>query len=108
MACQDWASTKAAYRFLSKECVHEHVILEGHFLSTRERFGATAGPMLILHDTTMFSFQRNHHDLIGITNKVYAGKDKDGRHTSRAQCGIQMHSSLAVIPEGMPLGLAAV
>ncbi len=32
MACQDWASTKAAYRFLSNERVSEQEILSGHFL----------------------------------------------------------------------------
>lgn len=108
LACQDWANTKAAYRFLSNERVHEDVILEGHFHATRDRFGATTGPILILHDTTMFSFQRDNHEPIGIINKVYAGKDKDGRHKSHTQCGIQMHSSLAVTPEGVPLGLAAI
>jgi len=31
-ACQDWASTKAAYRFLSNGRVDEEKILAGHFL----------------------------------------------------------------------------
>src|SRR5271167_1789450 len=30
-ACQDWASTKAAYRFLSNERISEEKILAGHF-----------------------------------------------------------------------------
>jgi hypothetical protein len=30
-ACQDWASTKAAYRFLSEDRVSEYDILSGHF-----------------------------------------------------------------------------
>jgi len=30
-ACQDWANTKAAYRFLSNERVTEREILAGHF-----------------------------------------------------------------------------
>jgi Transposase DNA-binding len=30
-ACQDWASTKAAYRFLANGKVGEHAILAGHF-----------------------------------------------------------------------------
>src|SRR5271154_5983400 len=52
-ACQDWASTKAAYRFLSNARVSEEKILAGHFLCTRERFAATrAAPVLVLHDTT--------------------------------------------------------
>ncbi len=40
-ACQDWANTKAAYRFLDNENVSESEILEGHFQSTAERFAAT-------------------------------------------------------------------
>src|SRR5260370_42023974 len=42
-ACQDWASTKAAYRFLSNERVNEEKILAGHFACTHERFSAAAG-----------------------------------------------------------------
>ena len=52
-ACQDWAATKAAYRFLSNERINEEKILAGHFFCTRERTaGAHAGPVLVLHDTT--------------------------------------------------------
>lgn len=36
-ACQDWASTKAAYRFFSNDRVNEKEILSGHFQSTHER-----------------------------------------------------------------------
>ena len=38
LACQDWANTKAAYRFFSNDRVTEKEILSGHFQSTRERF----------------------------------------------------------------------
>src|ERR1700733_10480538 len=54
MACQDWANTKAAYRFFSNERVSEKEILEGHFSSTRARAAVVKGPLLILHDTTEF------------------------------------------------------
>ena len=37
-ACQDWANTKAAYRFFGNDRVSEANILAGHFASTRERF----------------------------------------------------------------------
>lgn len=83
MACQDGANTKAAYRFLANENVHEDVILEGHFRATRERFKAAKGLMLVLHDTTNFSFQRDKPLAVDITNKSYTGKDKQGRPTSR-------------------------
>ena len=42
-ACQDWASTKAAYRFFSNDRVDEEAILSGHFEATRDRFAATDG-----------------------------------------------------------------
>jgi hypothetical protein len=57
-ACQDWANTKAAYRFFSNERVDEHDILSGHFQATRDRVSVTEGLLLVLHDTTEFSFQR--------------------------------------------------
>src|SRR5271156_5473704 len=41
LVCQDWANTKAAYRFLSNHRVTEGDILAGHFQSTHERFAAT-------------------------------------------------------------------
>ncbi|EHA1940723.1 hypothetical protein JKH05_004394 [Salmonella enterica] len=40
-ACQDWAGTKAAYRFLSNPNVDESAILQGHFESTRQRASNT-------------------------------------------------------------------
>lgn len=58
LACQDWANTKAAYRFFANERVTEEDILAGHFRSTRERFGGVDGPMLVLHDTTQLSYRR--------------------------------------------------
>ena len=104
-ACQDWANAKAAYRFFSNGRVTEANILAGHFASTRERFSATSGfPILVLHDTTEFSFTREHVSSIGILKKLtvgYAGK----YHTT---CGILMHSSLVATATGLPLGLAAI
>ncbi|WP_338028039.1 transposase DNA-binding-containing protein, partial [Bradyrhizobium oropedii] len=48
--CQDWANTKAAYRFFSNERVSEADVLSGHFKSTRERIAAAKGSVLVLHD----------------------------------------------------------
>lgn len=31
LACQDWANTKAAYRFFANPRINEAAILEGHF-----------------------------------------------------------------------------
>ena len=47
-ACQDWANTKAAYRFLDNSRISEAEILEGHFQATYERFTASPGTILVL------------------------------------------------------------
>ncbi|WP_456671062.1 IS4/Tn5 family transposase DNA-binding protein [Bradyrhizobium sp. USDA 3240] len=70
MVCQDWANTKAAYRFFSNERVGEADILSGHFKATRERIAAAKGPVLVLHDATEFSYQRERPDLIGMIKRI--------------------------------------
>jgi hypothetical protein len=108
-ACQDWAATKAAYRFLSNTRVDEEKILAGHFLCTRERFAVSAdSPVLVLHDTTEFSYHRDDPAAVGILKKLaspYARGGQPGHHTT---CGVLMHSSLVVTTDGLPLGLAAI
>jgi hypothetical protein len=108
LACQDWTNTKAAYRFLSNGRVNETAILAGHFQATRERFAATNGPILVLHDTTEFSYTREAKEAIGILYKSCGRKDKDGRPRLHTLCGILMHSSLVVTADGLPLGLASI
>ena len=108
LACQDWANTKAAYRFFDNDRVSEAEILAGHFEATRDRVAATDGPILVLHDTTEFSFKRGDTDAVGVTRKAVAGAYRDGTIRYYTACGILMHSSLAVTTEGLPLGLAAV
>ena len=108
LACQDWTNTKAAYRFLSNGRVNEAAILAGHFQATRERFAVADGPILVLHDTTEFSYTRESAQPIGILHKSFAGRGKDGRPRLHTVCGILMHSSLAVTAEGLPLGLVAI
>src|SRR5436189_2682695 len=108
MACQDWANTKAAYRFFSNERVSENDILAGHFQATRDRFQATDGLALVLHDTTEFSFQRERPELIGNIGVSAGRRDNTGRPHLHTVCGILMHSSLVITAEGLPLGIAAV
>src|SRR5229473_1522142 len=108
LACQDWANTKAAYRFFPNDRINEAAILAGHFQSTRGRFAAADGPILVLQDTTEFSYQRARPDGIGLTYRINSGKDKAGRFRMHTVCGLLMHSSLAVTTEGLPLGLAAI
>jgi hypothetical protein len=105
-SAQDWANTKAAYRFLSNDRVNEHDILAGHFQATQARFQAAGGTVLVLHDTTELCFRREDGREIG-----YLGNSVS-RSVSRPQshkvCGMLMHSSLAVTTEGLPLGVAAI
>ena len=108
LACQDWASTKAAYRFLDNSRVDENAILAGHLQATRSRFAHSDGLALVLHDTTEFSYQRTRHESIGKTHKTLVRKGQGGRPRMHTVCGILMHSSLVVTTDGLPLGLAAV
>ncbi len=101
-ACQDWAATKAAYRFFSNTRVDEGLILAGHLAATKARFAVTTGPTLVLHDTTEFSFSRDNPDAVGQISLI------KGRHATHNVCGVLMHSSLVLAPQGVPLGLAAV
>jgi len=108
IACQDWAGTKAAYRFFDNAKVDEAEILEGHFRATLGRMPQGAEPVLVLHDTTEFSYKREDVDAIGRTTTTFTGRDKDGRPRIRTVCGILMHSSMVVTTDGLPLGLSAV
>ncbi len=74
LVCQDWANTKAAYRFLSNARVSEADILAGHFDATRERIAATPeAPVLMLHDTTEFSWQRDSAQAVGVELTLFHG-----------------------------------
>lgn len=108
LVCEDWANTKAAYRFLSNDRVSEAKILAGHFQSTRERFAASEGPVLVLHDTCEFTYKREDIEAVGKTRIGVAGARPDGRPRHYTACGILMDSSLVVTAEGLPLGLSAI
>lgn len=105
LACQDWAATKAAYRFFDNPRVDESIILAGHFAATAARIAATKGLILVLHDTTEFSFQRAQPEAIGKTRKLPSCRIGQQPIT---KCGLLMHASLAVTSQGKPLGLMAV
>jgi hypothetical protein len=106
-ACQDWAATKAAYRFFDNDRVTEQGVLAGHFAATKARFDAHEGPVLVLQDTTEFIYKRDKPEKIGFTKAINSGRDKQGRLREHTLCGLLMHSSLAVTTSGTPLGLAA-
>ncbi len=76
--CQDWANTKAAYRFFSNCHVSEAAILAGHFQATRERFVAGDGPVLILHDTTELVYRRDDVTAVGVLHDSTSGPGQSG------------------------------
>jgi hypothetical protein len=100
-ACQDWAATKAAYRFFDNSRVDESIILAGHFAATKSRMASAKGPILILHDTTEFSFQRDRPEAIGKTKLLPSCRIGSNPIT---KCGLLMHSSLAITTAGQATG----
>ena len=103
MACQDWAATKAAYRFFSNRRVDEGVILAGHFAATKAavRRDLRPDPGPARHDRVQLPARQPRGDRPALAPQGPARH----RHTV---CGLLMHSSLVLTPEGLPLGLAAV
>lgn len=93
-ACEDWADTKAAYRFFANEKVTPERILAPHQQRTVSRMSQHS-LVLAVQDTTFFNYTHHPHseELGAIGNK------------KQKQQGFGMHSTLAVTPTGMPLGL---
>ncbi len=58
--------------------------------------GLFDGPILLIQDTTEFSFKRADVNAVGVTKSVNSGRDKKGRVRHHTICGMLMHSSLAV------------
>lgn len=110
LACQDWAATKAAYRFLSNERVSEADILAGHFESTRERFAATAlnAHFILLHTTDVFCYKREANSPFGLLRRADLSNVKKGRSRFHTQRGILMHSSLAATIFGVTFLLPVI
>jgi len=94
VACEDWADSKAAYRFFDNEKVTPEDILSPHSQRTVQRMQGYP-VVLAIQDTTFFNF--THH-----TNTEGLGPigSKD-----QHQRGFGMHSTLIVSPAGQPLGL---
>ena len=93
-ACEDWADTKAAYRFFANKKVTPEGIQAPH----RERTVARMSEhkrVLAIQDTSFLNF--THHpqteELGEIGNK------------SQNQRGFGMHATMAVTETGVPLGL---
>lgn len=94
-ACAGWAETKAAYRFFANPKVDWRRILEPHIEKTFER--ALQRPVVLaIQDTTTIDF--SHHP---VTRGLGPISDADKPFLR----GLLVHSTLAVTPQGLPLGL---
>jgi hypothetical protein len=90
-ACQGWAETLAAYRFLRNPRVSSSKILEPHGLATARR--AEQEPVvLVVQDTTELDFKRPQEKV-------------GGPLRSRSQQGLLAHVCLAMTPQRVPLGV---
>ena len=99
-ACEDWAETKAAYRFFQNEKVDIAEIMTAHRHKTAAR-AAAHGTVLALQDTSYFVYT-NHPKTEGLGRiSMKKGKNVDKIYS----CGLVMHTCLAVTAEGTPLGL---
>jgi Transposase DNA-binding len=96
-AFQDWANTKAACRFFSNGKIGEDRMPAGRFAASALRIGAVDGPILVLQDTTEFSFTRASPEEIGFTKASTGREEADGRFRLHAICGLLMHAGRALI-----------
>lgn len=93
-ACEDWADTKAAYRFFDNNKVTPERILAPPQQRTVARI--SQHPLVLaVQDTTFFNYTHHPHSegLGEIGNK------------KQKQRGFGMHCTLALTPTGLPLGL---
>ena len=93
-ACGDPATLKACYRFFDNDAVSDTAVLASHIQATTAR---VAGEPLVLavQDTTLLDWTA-HPATTGL-----------GMLASVQQQGLLVHSTLAVTPERVPLGLLA-
>lgn len=93
-ACEDWADSKAAYRFFDNADVSPEAILAPHRQRTLERMKRYE-LVLAIQDTTFFNF--THHPKTEGLGEI--------GHKKQNQRGVGLHSTMAVTPDGQPLGL---
>ena len=93
-ASQNWAATKAAYRFFQNAKVTSEQILSPHQARTLERMKQEP-VILAVQDTSYLNFS-SHKQTQGL------GPIGDRRSAS---LGLVTHNILAVTPQGLPLGL---
>lgn len=91
-ACKDWAATKGAYGFWNSEHVDTDNIIHPHRQSVLERI-AEHPLVLLVQDTT----EINYTHLKATTGLGYL--------EAEYQRGFKLHTTLAISPEPVPLGI---
>ena len=90
-ACQSWAETAAAYRFLRNEEVSREKVLTPHWQASQARM-AQHKVVLCIQDTTELDY--NGQVITGLGPLSY-----------EAQRGLYLHPTYVVSPEREPLGV---
>lgn len=93
-ACATPAQLKAAYRFFANPEVTAQALLQGHVQATTARLAAVP-LVLAVQDTTVLNYT-HHPATTGL-----------GPLNTTQQQGLFVHSTLALLPERLPLGLLA-
>lgn len=97
-ACKKRAAMKAAYRFFEHESVTMEKLLHPHYQATITRIRMTPPVVLAVQDTTELNYA-THPKTEGLGP---IGGNKNGA------VGLLVHDTLAITPEGVPLGLIDV
>lgn len=92
-ACGSRAKTKAAYRFFEHPGIHMQDVLAGHYRATAERLQSEP-VVLAVQDTTSLNYSA-HPATTGLGPISHV----------RNALGLELHSTLAFTPTGVPLGL---
>lgn len=93
-ACEDWADTKAAYRFFQNPRVDVSQIRLPHQQRTQERMRAYP-LVLAIQDSTLLDYS-SHPQTTGL--------GPIGT-TAQQTRGLVMHTTLVMTPDGLPLGI---
>lgn len=93
-ACGDWAGTKAAYRLFENPKVKPAALLAPHQRHTAERMARY--PLIVGIQDTCYLNYTSHSSTQGLG---FIGAEAD------EQLGLIMHSTMAVTPDGLPVGV---
>jgi hypothetical protein len=97
-ACKKPAAMKATYRFFEHESVTMEKLLQPHYQATIARIRTNPPVVLAVQDTTELNYA-THPKTEGLGP---VGTSKNGA------VGLFVHDTLAITPEGVPLGLIDV